>query len=169
MQMLGTHHLAITTSRFELLREFYVEKLGLPAVGGFPGHDIMFIAAGSITIELIGDDLAPDAGAPADPATGPIARSAEGSSLSGRARRQGWHHLAWEVEDVDAAFAELALQGVAIHSPPESFPPEAPSMRIAFLADPDGNLLELVQPLGSRYPHPDIGRHGLAGTDRDRG
>jgi hypothetical protein len=25
-------------------------------------------------------------------------------------------------------------------------------MRIAFLHDPDGNLLELVQPLGVRYP-----------------
>jgi len=35
MRILGTHHLALTTSRFELLRRFYVEQLGLEVVGGF--------------------------------------------------------------------------------------------------------------------------------------
>ena len=134
MEILSTHHLALTTGRFELLRRFYVEQLGLPVVGGFPGHEIVFVQAGSTTIELIGEDVAPapDADEPA--------------------RRQGWHHLAFEVADVDAAFAELTARGVPVHSPPESFPPEAPTMRIAFLRDPDGNLLELVQPLVARYP-----------------
>ena len=130
MRILGTHHLALTTGQFERLRRFYVETLGLPVVGGFPGHKIVFVAAGSTTIELIGED---------------------GPDVGNRARRAGWHHLAWEVEDVDAAFAELAARGVSVHSPPESFPPEAPTMRIAFLRDPDGNLLELIQPLGARY------------------
>jgi hypothetical protein len=41
--------------------------------------------------------------------------------------------------------------------PPEDFPPEAPTMRIAFFQDPDGNLLELIRPLGSRYPSADGG------------
>ena len=36
MQILGTHHLALTTGRFELLRRFYVEQLGLPVVGRLP-------------------------------------------------------------------------------------------------------------------------------------
>ncbi|HZO30909.1 MAG TPA: VOC family protein [Chloroflexota bacterium] len=134
MQILSTHHLALTTGRFELLRRFYVEQLGLRVVGAFPGHEIVFVQAGSTTIELIGED-------------GPPVPDADD-----RARRHGWHHLAWEVEDVDAAFAELTARGVPIHSPPESFPEEAPTMRIAFLRDPDGNLLELVQPLGARYP-----------------
>jgi catechol 2,3-dioxygenase-like lactoylglutathione lyase family enzyme len=140
MLILGTHHVAITTSRFELLREFYVEKLGLPVVDGFPDHDIVFVEAGSTTIELIGED-------------GPPVQDADD-----RARRHGWHHLAWEVEDVDDAFDELAARGVPIHSPPESFPETAPTMRIAFLRDPDGNLLELVQPLGARYPTTDVAR-----------
>ena len=134
MRILGTHHLAITTGRFERLRRFYVETLGLPVVGGFPGHDIVFVQAGTTTIEILGEE-------------GPPVPDAED-----RAARHGWHHLAWEVEDVDAAFAELVARGVAVHSAPESFPPEAPTMRIAFLRDPDGNLLELVQPLGARYP-----------------
>jgi len=132
MRILGTHHVALTTVRFERLRRFYVETLGLPVVGGFSGHDIVFIQAGTTKIELIGEK-------------GPAASGPED-----RASHRGWHHLAWEVEDVDAAFAELAARGVSVHSPPESFPPEAPTMRIAFLRDPDGNLLELLQPLGAR-------------------
>ena len=35
MRILGTHHVALTTTRFERLRAFYVESLGLPVVGGF--------------------------------------------------------------------------------------------------------------------------------------
>src|SRR5437660_10696518 len=54
----------------------------LPVVGGFAGHDILFLDAGGTTIELDGEAAAAD---------GP--------------RRGGWHHLAWEVPDVDAAFA----------------------------------------------------------------
>ena len=132
MRILGTHHVALTTVRFERLRRFYVETLGLPVVGGFPGNDIVFVQAGTTTIELIEQE-------------GPPLPDAED-----RAGHHGWHHVAWEVEDVDAAFAELAARGVSVHSPPESFPPESPTMRIAFLRDPDGNLLELLQPLGAR-------------------
>ena len=134
MRILGTHHLALTTGRFERLRQFYVETLGLPVVGGFPGQEIVFVGAGSTAIEIIGEDVP----RVADP--------------DARASRHGWHHLAWEVEDVDATFAELTARGVPIHSPPEAFPESAPTMRIAFLSDPDGNLIELVQPLGCRYP-----------------
>ena len=134
MRILGTHHLALTTGRFELLLRFYVEQLGLMVVGGFPGQEIVFLRAGSTAIELIGE-----AGSPV-------------LELDDRAGRHGWHHLAWEVEDVDAAFAELVARGVPVHSPPEWFPEAAPTMRIAFLRDPDGNLLELIQPLGARYP-----------------
>ena len=139
MRILGTHHLAITTARFELLRRFYVETLGLPVVGRFPGHDIVFLDAGSTAIELIGEAPALDAG----------------PSSADHALRHGWHHLALEIADVDAAVAELTARGVTVHSPPEPFPTEAPTMRIAFLRDPDGNLVELVQPLSARYPRYD--------------
>jgi catechol 2,3-dioxygenase-like lactoylglutathione lyase family enzyme len=131
MRIVHTHHVAISTPNFDRLRQFYIETLGLPIVGGFAGHDILFIGAGSTTIELIGEDT-------------PVV-------VVGRS---GWHHLAWEVESVAESYAELSARGVSFHVPPEDFPPEAPSMRIAFFKDPDGNVLELVQPLGSRYPAP---------------
>jgi glyoxylase I family protein len=147
LRILGAHHLAITTSRFELLRRFYVETLGLPVVGGFPEHDIVFVDAGNTRIELIGERPASEVGSVAASEASPGAELSTGPDLTIRAERRGWHHLAFELADVDAAFAELVERGVAVHSSPELFPPEAPTMRIAFLRDPDGNLLELIQPL----------------------
>jgi catechol 2,3-dioxygenase-like lactoylglutathione lyase family enzyme len=124
MRIKGTHHVALITARFAELCAFYVETLGLPIVGGFPGHNIVFLGAGGTTIELIEEE---------------VSESAAGS--------RGWNHLALEVDDVDAAYRELARQGVPFTSLPEDFPSEAPKLRIAFLQDPDGNLVELVQPL----------------------
>jgi glyoxylase I family protein len=135
MRIIRTHHVAITTSRLALLRAFYVELLGLPVVGGFPDHDIVFLDAGGTTIELIGEQ--------------PSAAAGDGTGTNGRAGRLGWHHLALQVDDADAAYAELVAAGVAPHSAPESFPPANATLRIAFLRDPDGNLLELVQPLST--------------------
>jgi catechol 2,3-dioxygenase-like lactoylglutathione lyase family enzyme len=122
------HHLAISTASFERLRLFYVETLGLPVVAGIPEHTILFLDAGGTLVELIGE-------APPD------------QPLPDGFNRRGWQHLAWEVADVDAVYADLLARGVESYAPPEDFPPEAPTLRIAFLRDPDGNLLELVQPL----------------------
>jgi catechol 2,3-dioxygenase-like lactoylglutathione lyase family enzyme len=140
MRVLGTHHVALTTRHFERLRAFYAETLGLPVVGGFAGHNIVFLVAGNTVIELI-EDMG-------------VATSTDKETKTG-----GWDHLALEVADVDAAYDELASRGVSFAVPPEDFPPApaTPTMRIAFLRDPDGNLVELVQPLGDRYPS-DSGR-----------
>ncbi|HET7037489.1 MAG TPA: VOC family protein [Thermomicrobiaceae bacterium] len=127
VRIAGTHHVALTTSNLARQREFYVEALGLPVVGGFPGHGILFVRAGDTVIELVEEDAPP-----------------------GGSRRGGWDHLALAVEDVDDAHAALLARGAKPHSPPEDFPPENPALRIAFLRDPDGNLLELVQPLSER-------------------
>jgi glyoxylase I family protein len=120
------HHVAISTSQFERLRAFYVETLGLAVVGGFPEKQIAFLDAGGTTIEIVGE---PNTGR-----TAPVGFE-----------RRGWQHLAWEVDDVDATYADLLARGVAGHSLPEDFPADVPRLRIAFLRDPDGNLLELVQ------------------------
>jgi glyoxylase I family protein len=129
MRITGTHHVALVTPNFARLREFYTGTLGLPVVGGFPGHNIIFIAAGGTTIELEEQEPAP----PAGPAAG-----------------RGWQHLAFAVEDVEASYAELAALGVPFTVPPMDFPEDAPVVRTAFFTDPDGNTLELIQPLGDR-------------------
>jgi catechol 2,3-dioxygenase-like lactoylglutathione lyase family enzyme len=124
------HHVAISTARFELLRTFYLETLELAVVGGYPEQRITFLDAGGMTLEIVGE-------------------TATGQPSPADFERRGWQHLAWLVDDVDAAYADLLARGVNGHSPPKDFPPDAPRLRIAFLRDPDGNLLELVQPVRS--------------------
>jgi catechol 2,3-dioxygenase-like lactoylglutathione lyase family enzyme len=124
-----THHIALYTANFDRMRSFYTTVLGFPVVGEFPGHNILFVDCGSTAIEIVESAARADAGDVG-----------------------GWTHLALAVDDVDAAYAELSSAGVAFHAAPGDFPPERPQCRIAFFRDPDGNELELVQPLGSRYP-----------------
>lgn len=129
MDIIGPHHIALITSNFDRLHAFYVEVLGFPVVGEYPGRRILFMELGSIAIELI-----------------------ERQPLS-TGNTGGWGHLALQVVDVDAAHAELARQGVPFHIVPTNFPDDAPQSRIAFFRDPDGNELQLVQPLGKgRFP-----------------
>jgi lactoylglutathione lyase len=54
-----------------------------------------------------------------------------------------WDHVAVGVEDVDAAFEEIDHHGV-VGAPSDQ--PEA-GARTAFVEDPDGHVVELVQPL----------------------
>jgi glyoxylase I family protein len=130
LQITGTHHVALCTPHFATLRSFYVDTLGLAVVGGFPGRTILFLDAGSTTIELI------ERNEPTHPT------------------RQGFTHVAFQVADIDRAVDELTAKGITFHVLPKSFPEHQPSVRIAFFKDPDGNELELVQPLTAGYPQP---------------
>jgi lactoylglutathione lyase len=130
MHITGAHHIALHTTNFAPLRRFYVEILGLRVVGGFPGENIIFLQAGNFLIELEEVEEHGDAIAP----------------------RNGWDHLALEVDDVDAAYQRLTALGVPFNIPPTNYPEQAGTMRIAFFTDPDGNTLELLQPLvGNGY------------------
>jgi catechol 2,3-dioxygenase-like lactoylglutathione lyase family enzyme len=135
MQITGTHHVALFTRNFAGLRQFYTETLGLPVLGGFPGGTIIFIDAGSTTIELIDRSARSEDQAPPN--------------------ALGWAHFAFEVADIDAAYAELSAKGVEFFILPKDIPSEDnPSARVAFFKDPDGNELELFKPLGARIPQP---------------
>jgi catechol 2,3-dioxygenase-like lactoylglutathione lyase family enzyme len=57
----------------------------------------------------------------------------------------GWHHMGFQVNDVDEAIKELKRRGVTIVSEPHDAP--AVGLRVAFFADPWGNLFEMIQPL----------------------
>jgi lactoylglutathione lyase len=56
----------------------------------------------------------------------------------------GFNHVCFRVSDLDAAYARLLAHGaVAVWGPRDA--PE-PGMRMAYVTDPDGNLIELVAP-----------------------
>ncbi len=129
MQSSHTHHIALVTANFERIRDFYTNVLGFSLVGQFPGRNIIFVEIGSTAIEIV-----------------------ENTNRATASAAGGWVHIAFEVEDCDAAFAELSAAGISFHVQPQFFPEDAPLARIAFFRDPDGNELELFQPLHGRYP-----------------
>ena len=126
--IVGVHHISLLTNNFARLRDFYVEVLGLRIAGGFPGQNIIFLEAGNVLIELEEHDSTPaNSHAPPDDRVG-----------------LGWNHLAFDVDDVDAAFNDLISLGVRSQAAPADYPEGAATMRIAFLSDPDGNIIELI-------------------------
>ena len=58
----------------------------------------------------------------------------------------GWHHVCFRVASVDAAVEQLKGRGVTIVSEPHDVVPMG--LRVAFFADPWGNLFEFTQLLG---------------------
>jgi lactoylglutathione lyase len=72
----------------------------------------------------------------------------------------GYNHFAIVVEDIDAALAQLAAIGVAPEKPPYR-PADRPDLPlIAFVADPDGYRVELID--GGGFPTPQDGPHPTA-------
>jgi lactoylglutathione lyase len=63
------------------------------------------------------------------------------------ALRAGFGHVALDVPDVDAAYAHALDHGARAVMPPGPAP-EA-GARMAFVADPEGNLIELLHRTGS--------------------
>ncbi|MFT4215556.1 MAG: VOC family protein [Microbacterium sp.] len=59
---------------------------------------------------------------------------------------QGWGHLCLRVDDVDALFDALVDAGAHVVTAPAASP--EPGVRFAFLTDPEGNFIELLDRSG---------------------
>jgi lactoylglutathione lyase len=58
------------------------------------------------------------------------------------ARREGYGHVAFDVADLDGAFDRAVARGARPVMPPCAAP--EPGVQMAFVADPEGNLIELL-------------------------
>src|SRR3954465_6838416 len=65
---------------------------------------------------------------------------------------EGYNHLAITVEDIDAVLASMAEIGVEPEKPPYRPGDREDLPRIAFVADPDGYRIELID--GGRFDPP---------------
>ena len=72
----------------------------------------------------------------------------------------GYNHLAITVDDIDAALARVAAIGVAPEKPPYRPGGRDDLPRIAFVADPDGYRIELID--GGEFETPQDGPHPSA-------
>lgn len=123
-------HVGLVVSDLDRSRRFYAGALGLeevPRPSNFT-FDGAWFRFGGTEIHLLSDAHATGGAGQLDPGPG----AAKGMT----------HHLAFEVEDVDAACARLAESGVALEGGPM---PRGDGYVQVFFRDPDGYVLELFQ------------------------
>lgn len=130
------HHVAVRVTDFDIARNWYIEKLDFRVVHEWPYADeqLAYLASANddhFMIELLGggEPLPLDAPAYTD----------LGDSL----RYAGYHHYCINVNDIEATVAALRARGVTIVTEP--FFLDAISRKLAFFADPFGNLIELAE------------------------
>ena len=118
------HHIAIYTRDLARLEAFYTQVLGFPVVRRWDAVGIVFVDVGDLWIELTRQD-SPD----------------DGTQPRALDQGVGINHFALQVDDVDRSFQELVDRGVHVWAAPANYE----NVRVAFLADPDGNVLELIE------------------------
>ncbi|HEX3661703.1 MAG TPA: VOC family protein [Acidobacteriaceae bacterium] len=130
-------HAAIRVPDFETAAAWYVEKL-----------DFRLIRSASLNEKTYGFLIAPadGAGFSIELIAGPGAENRPAyQNLGSSLKLAGLHHLAFRVSSVDDSVTTLQHRGVTIVSEAHDVPKL--SLRVAFFADPWGNLFELIQPM----------------------
>ena len=136
------HHVSLSVADLAAQRRWYAEALGFTEVieqfelPEPPVRTAVLESASGVRVELIERAGSARAGAFGDPL----------DTLRG----QGYGHWALAVDDLDAAFARLTGSGAeAVWPPADAVQPGA---RFAYVKDPEGNLIELIQPSAGTAP-----------------
>lgn len=125
------HHMALNCSDQAATERFYTTHFGFERVRAFDiggGNQLIFLKAGSAYLELF-------------PAGEPAATSAP--TADGPAA-PGFKHIAFKVDDVDAKLAAME-DDARITLGPLGFDAFIPGWRTVWVADPDGNIVEISQ------------------------
>lgn len=125
-------HIGMATGNLDACLGFYVGLLGLELVlrksAPKGGGELAFADAGGAMLEIF---------APPGPMQAPARRLPD--------NEVGVRHLTFTFENVDETHARLMAAGVEnVEAPRDAFNRELFS-RVAFVRDPDGNVVELVQ------------------------
>ena len=131
MASLAFHHMGLVCSDMAATERFYTRHFGFARARVAPlgdGNQIVFLKSGSLYLELF---KATEAN-PASPATG------DGPT------HPGWKHLAFKVDDVDATLAAMG-DDAKVTAGPMGFDAFIPGWRTVWVADPDGNIVEISQ------------------------
>lgn len=127
MHLNRIHHVAIICAEYERSRHFYVEVLGLRVIA--ENHQPH---RGSIKLDL----ALPDGGQIE------LFHFPQAPQRPSRPEAQGLRHLAFAVDDVDAARGELQARGIAVEA--IRVDPYT-NRRFVFFADPDALPIELYE------------------------
>jgi len=125
------HHVGVVCRDPAATERFYTKHFGFrrARVAPLGGDDqIVFLKSGACYLEL----FKATGVSPAPAATGP------------GPEYPGWRHLAFMVDDVDAKLAEMGEEA-SITAGPMDFDAFIPGWRTVWVADPDGNIVEITQ------------------------
>ena len=138
MSVAGVHHVGLCVGDLDAAEAWYQDALGYePEVRAAfgPMRVTMGRLPGGTRLELLEHGGS---------APGPAQGLAPNDALLTR----GWAHIALDVEDIDAFHAKLLEAGAGEVWPPRPSP--EPGVSMAFVRDPEGNLIELVSRDGGR-------------------
>jgi glyoxylase I family protein len=130
MPSLTFSHIALACEDPLAIERFYTKHFGFTRARVYlPGPDqVVVIKSGAVSLELF----------PAkEPRPGPPAGE-DGPWTP------GWRHIAFLVDDLDAKLAEIGSDAKVTLGPLD-MGVFIPGMRVAWIADPDGNIVELNQ------------------------
>jgi catechol 2,3-dioxygenase-like lactoylglutathione lyase family enzyme len=131
-------HVCIGVDDFEGVLAWYCEKLGFAVekrwhVEKLPGVQLAYlIGPDGFRLEVLGGGQGP--------------RSPIGADFAEHLGIRGWNHLCFWSDDVDATMADLAAWVVGAFVPVTDYPIGA-ERRVAFVQDPEGNVIEFAGPL----------------------
>jgi catechol 2,3-dioxygenase-like lactoylglutathione lyase family enzyme len=130
------HHVAIRVPDRDIAIQWYQDKLDWRVIHTWPYGDqqLAFLAPPNddrFMVELL-------AGGDPGPQTVPVYKDL-GDSL----RHAGYHHFCLTVADIESTVQELRRRDVKILAEP--FQVDEISRKIAFVADPFGNVIELAE------------------------
>lgn len=135
---LRASHTCLRVPDYEMSKSWFLEKLDFRLVVEWPGPvnvKMCYVAAANddqCVIEIVGDGTAPSV-------------VAETTDLFASFAKGGYHHCCFTVPSVSDAISTLRERGVTIVADP--FDVDEIGRKIAFFADPFGNLFELEEVL----------------------
>lgn len=135
-------HIGLSVGDLDAQRDWYVAAFGFTTAKSFEVP-----AAGLRGVFLVGpDDLAIELLEKQGSARSATMPTSPPEALLHR----GWAHLCFRVDDVAGAFARLVDRGAGVVSAPAPSP--EPGSTFAFVTDPEGNLIELLDRDGPVRP-----------------
>ncbi|GAA2165808.1 glyoxylase I family protein [Humibacillus xanthopallidus] len=131
-------HVGLTVADLDAMTQWYAAALGLAPEFEFALPEVDFRG-----VMLRGDGYRIELLSRAGSHPGLQASSPVDAALT-----HGYGHLALDVSDVDAAYGRLLTLGASERMSPRPSP--EPGVRMAYVADPEGNLVELLDRTAAR-------------------
>lgn len=132
MQIDSLHHAGLSVSDFDVAVDWWARHFGFALLKewGTPDMRMGLIGKNGVHIELFCK-------------TGAVPGPDEAHSVSETFGQRGWKHVAFAVPDIVAAIKTLRDAGVEIIV--DTVRDAPPGYHYAFMRDPDGNQVELVE------------------------